>query len=213
MYIPAWFREDNPVLLHDVMRQHSFAALVTIHEGRPFATHIPFLLDAASGEFGVLRAHLARPNPQSRDFGADDPGDAGEALVIFQGPHAYVSPTWYASLPNVPTWNYAIVHAYGVPRRLDDDALLATLRASVAQYEAPDSPLALSEDYLRDKMRGVVGLEIVIARLEGKFKLSQNQNEENQERVASRLAGSDDPQAQAVARQMQQRRAKPENGN
>src|SRR5262245_32627214 len=107
MYIPNSFREDDQAELHDLMRQNNFAILVTQHGGAPFATHAPFLLDAERGPHGTLLAHIARANPQWRDFDGQQ-----EALVIFQGPHAYISPSWYEVAPSVPTWNYAAVHAY-----------------------------------------------------------------------------------------------------
>src|SRR5579883_1304747 len=113
------------------MRRFSFATLVTVQDGAPFATHVPVLLDADAGEQGALRAHLARANPQWRAL-----AEGQEALVLFQGPHAYVSPAWYETHPSVPTWNYAVVHAYGKPRLLDDAELFALLRASVAEYES-----------------------------------------------------------------------------
>jgi len=111
MYIPNSHRADDRAQLHGLMRQYNFATLVTQHEDAPFATHLPFLLDTERGAHGTLLAHLARANPQWRDFVA-----GREVLVIFQGPHAYISPSWYQVHPSVPTWNYAVVHAYGVPR-------------------------------------------------------------------------------------------------
>lgn len=198
MYIPAWFREDDPTVLHDLMRQYSFGALVTVAEGRPFATHLPFLLQAEDGGTGTLRAHMARANPQWRHFEA-----GGEALVIFQGPHTYISPSWYEVHPSVPTWNYAVVHAYGTPRLLDDDALYDVLRASVETYEAPSvqpwSMSALTEEFVQNKMRAVVGFEIAITRLEGKFKLSQNRSETDRERVIVMLESSGHPENRDVA--------------
>src|SRR5437868_7041638 len=106
MYIPAHFREDDPERLHSLIQEYSFGMLVTCEVGRPFASHLPFLLDTGRGPQGTLRAHLARANPQWQSFASGQ-----EALVIFQGPHAYLSPSWYETHPSVPTWNYAAVHA------------------------------------------------------------------------------------------------------
>src|SRR5262245_9775346 len=132
MYIPNSFREDDQGELYALIRQYNFAILVTQHDGAPFATHAPFLLDAERGPHGTLLAHLARANPQWRDFDGEQ-----EALVIFQGPHAYISPSWYEVAPSVPTWNYAAVHAYGRPRIVDDHArLYRFLEALVDTHES-----------------------------------------------------------------------------
>ena len=190
MYIPTWFREDDPAILHDIMRQNAFALLVTTDAaGVPFATHLPFVLDAERGERGVLRAHMARPNPGWRHFMPDR-----EILVVFSGPHGYVSPTWYEAAPNVPTWNYAAVHAYGTPQIVADDALYALLHASLEQFE-PGSSAQFAEDadrdaYVRKLMRGIVGFEITITRLEGKLKLSQNKASGDQAAVVAALERS-----------------------
>jgi len=115
MYLPKPFREDDPARLHALIRAHGFATLISERDGEPFASHLPLLLDAERGPRGTLLGHMARANPQWRSF---DQGRA--ALAIFHGPHCYVSPSWYANAPAVPTWNYAAVHAYGRPRVLED---------------------------------------------------------------------------------------------
>src|SRR3712207_6198290 len=128
MYIPAHFRVDDPALLLPLMERYGFATLVTVEAGSPFATHLPLLLRRAPDR---LVGHMARANPQWRGL-ARQPG----VLALFQGPHAYVPPSWYASAPNVPTWNYATVHAYGTARLLEDPAqVLALLADTAAQYE------------------------------------------------------------------------------
>jgi transcriptional regulator len=201
MYIPGSFRADDPALLHDLIRHYNFAALVTQHEGAPFATHLPFTLDTARGQHGTLLAHMARANSQWRDF-----ADRREALVIFQGPHAYVSPSWYETTPSVPTWNYAVVHAYGVPRIIEDrDQLYIMLENLVDTHEAARTPpwrMRLPDDYVDRMMRAIVGFEIAITRLEGKLKLSQNRSESDQRRVMVELAASDDPLSVDVAEMM-----------
>jgi transcriptional regulator len=197
MYIPAWFRVEDLTLLHSLMEQFSFATLVTqtpagAGHAAPFATHLPFVLDAERGEFGTLQAHMARANPQWQAFAA-----GGEALVIFQGPHAYISPSWYDKHPSVPTWNYAVVHAYGVPRLLDDAELRAVLydltATNEAGFEQPWRMESLTDEYITGMLRGIVGFELVITRLEGKFKLNQNRPKEDQLRVIARLRESDNP--------------------
>ena len=189
MYIPKAFREDDISRLHTFMEAYSFATLVTQHESIPFATHLPFLLDPERGPNGILLAHMARANPQWHDFAS-----AQEVLVIFQGPHTYISPSWYEVELSVPTWNYAVVHAYGLPHLIEDGEelykLLKTLiQTHEAHFEKPWS-FQLSEDYLQKMMRGIVGFEIEITRLEGKFKLSQNRTATERENVIAALQES-----------------------
>ncbi len=189
MYIPNPFRIENNDDLHAFIRENSFAALVTMEaNGAPFATHLPFLLDAAAGETGMLRAHMARANPQWQHFQA-----GREALVVFQGPHAYISPSWYAAQPAVPTWNYAAVHAYGTPRLLDASGLKSLLYAMVALYEGVGEEswqFEMGPEYVEQMMRGIVGFEIPIARLEGKLKMSQNRSETDRRQVRDALRAS-----------------------
>ncbi len=196
MYIPKAFREDDMSTLHKLIREYSFATLITQHEGVPFATHLPFILDAQQGPNGTLLAHMARANPQWHDFVSEQ-----EVLVIFQGPHAYISPSWYEVELSVPTWNYAVVHAYGFPRLIEDGEelykfLKILIETHEAQFEKP-WPFQLTDDYLQKMMRGIVGFEIEIIRLEGKFKLSQNRTEAEQENVIVALQESTDTLAVA----------------
>ena len=189
MYIPKAFREDDISKLYNFIQAHSFATLVTQHESIPFATHLPFLLDAERGPNGILLAHMARANPQWHDFAS-----AQEVLVIFQGPHTYISPSWYEVELSVPTWNYAVVHAYGLPHLIEDGEelykLLKTLiQTHEANFEMP-WPFQLPDDYLQKMMRGIVGFEIEITRLEGKLKLSQNRTEAERENVITSLQES-----------------------
>ncbi len=188
MYIPKAFREDDTATLHKLMRDYSFATLITQQNGVPLASHLPFLLDAERGTYGTLLGHMARGNSQWRTF-----EENREVLVIFQGPHAYISPSWYEVEPAVPTWNYAVAHAYGVPRLIEDKTeLYDLLRTLVQTYEAGfEKPWAfesLPDDYVQKMMQGIVGFEIPIARLEGKFKLNQNRSTTDQARVAAALS-------------------------
>jgi transcriptional regulator len=206
MYIPNLFREDDLSVLHPLMQTYSFATLVTQHDGAPYATHLPLTLRPEEGPFGTLIGHMARANPQWRDFDVD--GER-EVLVIFQGPHTYVSPSWYTVQPSVPTWNYAAVHAYGVPRLIEGEAALyEALQGLVQTYEASqEQPWTLNgpDDFLRKMMRAIVGFAIPITRLEGKYKMSQNRSPEDQERVVQQLASQGEPFDSAVAALMQQR--------
>src|SRR5258706_2798297 len=192
MYIPKAFREDDVKKLHKLIQEYSFAALVTQQDGVPVATHLPFLLDSDRGPYGTLIAHIARANAQWRDFNEG----RREALVIFQGAHAYVSPSWYEVELSVPTWNYAAVHAYGVPRIIDDKAVLHDLlNALIQTHETRFEKrwdFQLPDDYLQKMMQGIVGFEIQITRLEGKFKMSQNRTAGEQQKVIAALIGKRD---------------------
>jgi len=201
MYIPKAFREDDISTIHTLIREYSFATLITQHEGVPFATHLPFILDAERSPNGSLLAHMARANPQWHDFNS-----AQEVLIIFQGPHAYISPSWYEVELSVPTWNYAVVHAYGLPRLIEDQEELYNLlkiliQTHEAQFDKP-WPFQLSDDYLQKMMRGIVGFEIEITRLEGKFKLSQNRTETERVNVITALQESSDTLSRDVAELM-----------
>jgi transcriptional regulator len=184
MYVPAHFREARPEQLHALIRAHNFGTLVSVLEGELFATHLPFLLDAERGPHGTLIAHLARANPHWHSFhdprSADSPTGA-PALAIFSGPHAYISPNWYPTELNVPTWNFTAVHAYGVPTIVADPVRVgAILDATVRTHEEPPpqgwSTERLPADYVGKMAQGVVAFELVITRLQGKWKLGQNRS-------------------------------------
>ena len=201
MYIPAAFAEPDPATLRDFIRRHGFAALVTHGEGGLVASHLPLLLDADAGPQGVLLGHMARANPQWRSV-------AGQALAIFHGPHAYISPAWYEGRGTVPTWNYAAVHAYGDIHLVEDEGgLLDILRRSVAAYEGPrPEPWTFdeSEPHVEGLLRAIVGFRIEITRLEGKWKLSQNHPEERRRKVIRALAARADDDSRAIAGMMEE---------
>lgn len=204
MYLPASFREERLDVLHDVMRGNSFATLVTDGEQGPFATHLPILLDASRGPFGTLRAHVARANPHWQLF-----ADGKPSLAMFQGPHAYISPSWYVSTTGmVPTWNYVAVHAYGVARVVEDDAELRRLLIdTVSTFESGlPQPWAIDPagPTLQNMMRGVVGFEIPIDRLEGKAKLGQNRIDADRRGAINALISSPDAGGAAVGELMRQ---------
>jgi transcriptional regulator len=188
MYIPSHFEVTDPERLFPVIRDFSFATVVT-HDGKaPFASHLPILLDEA-GEPRLL-GHMARANPQWRHF------ENGEALVIFQGPHGYISPSWYEGTKVVPTWNYVTVHAYGTAKLMDDDALVSVIDRTVAKYESgrPQPWRAnLPAEFKDALMKAIVGFEIPIARMEGKFKLGQNRSAADTQGAVEGLRESGDP--------------------
>lgn len=199
MYIPRHFAVDHLPTLHDFMERYGFATLITTGNGAPVASHLPLMIDREAGEFGTLIGHMARPNPQWRGF-----DEGAEALAVFHGPHAYISPSWYESSQKVPTWNYTAVHAYGVPRIIDDhDAVLAGLENMVAFYESGmDRPWRIdsqADDYRDMKMRGIVAFEIPISRVEGKFKLNQNKPEADRKGAVKGLRESGEAQDAALA--------------
>lgn len=197
MYLPQHFAVTEPEVLFDLMQRFSFATLVSVHEGKPFATHLPFVVYP---ERNLLVSHLARANPQWTSFAQNE-----EVLVIFQGDHSYISPTWYEKHPSVPTWNYMTVHAYGKVKIVEEPAAVKTLLQDlVLQYEQQWKMENLPESYLNGMMKGIVAFQIEITRLEGKFKLSQNRSLADQQRVVAALRQSPNPSDQAVAAQMQQ---------
>jgi transcriptional regulator len=201
MYIPPAFRIEEKAKLAAFLRQHSFATLITYDGAAPFASHLPVLFRPEMGPHGTLLAHMARANSQWQHF-----ADGREALIIFHGPHGYISPSWYQTAPAVPTWNYAVVHAYGVPAIIDDHDRVATLlQETVALYESSlKQPWSgeLPEDYREKMIRGIVAFEIPITRLEGKFKLNQNRSAEDVQSVIDALSQSSHADDRALAELM-----------
>jgi transcriptional regulator len=203
MYIPAAFRETRAEVLHALIREHSFATLISRLDGELFATHLPILLDAARGPNGTLVGHMARANPHWRAFSSE----SEESLAIFQGPHAYISPNWYTSELAVPTWNYSAVHAYGRPRVMDDaERVRALLEETVGTFESglPDqwSTARVGDEYVTKLAQGIVAFEMPVGRLEGKRKLGQNRPVADMRSAAAGLQANGDAVGQAVARQM-----------
>jgi transcriptional regulator len=203
MYVPPVFAEKNVETLHRLIDDHGFATLVSVTPDGVTATHVPVMLDRTRGTQGTLVAHVARANPHGRAL------DGAEVLAIFLGPHGYISPSWYEQHPSVPTWNYAAVHAYGRARLINDGARLdAIVKQLVEQYEAgraqPWSAGGLPPDYVTGMLRGIVGLEIEITRLEGKLKLSQNRNAVDRRNVIAALAASANAGDRALSEYMAQ---------
>lgn len=188
MYTPPHNRNEDPAELLAFMRAHAFATLVT-SAGGLMATHIPVAIIERDGAT-FISGHLAKANPQWREL------PNGEALVIFQGPHAYVSPNHY--LPehvSVPTWNYVAVHAYGAPRLVEDRAaVIALLGDAIAANEAAYQQTfdASTPEWIDAKLKGIVAFELEVSRLEGRWKLSQNWSETIRERIIDTLEAGDD---------------------
>jgi transcriptional regulator len=195
MYVPSHFAETDLPTLFDFIERHSFGLLISLDDGVPVATHLPFLLDRNAGERGVLSAHVARQNPQWQQF-ADQ-----QVLAVFHGPHAYVSPAWYAAEKVVPTWNYVAVHAYGRVELIEDlDETIALVRELTDRFERsrPDPwTFDPSAPFVRKMATQIVAFRIEIEHIEGKWKLNQNHPEERRRRVIDRLReqGGDDSEA------------------
>lgn len=206
MYRVAAFREERIDVMHALIRAHPLAVLVTSVGGTLEANHLPLLIDPLPSPQGTLRGHVARANPlwrQVREAGCEN-----EVLAVFQGPQAYVTPSWYpekrATGKVVPTWNYAVVHAHGPLIIRDDRDWLRDLvsRLTDQQEAGLPQPWAISDapaDYIERMLGAIVGIEIPINRIEGKWKVSQNKADAERAGVADGLAQSADPQAQAIA--------------
>jgi len=202
MYTPPAFREDDLQAIHALMRAANLATLVTATAEGLLATPLPFMIDEGEGKSGVLYAHLARANAQWNTPAI------GEAMVIFAGPDAYISPSWYAAKREhgkvVPTWNYSAVHAYGPVEFFEDDARLLEVvdrltqlheRARLAPWAVTDAPDA----YIRSQLKGIVGVRIPITRIEAKRKMSQNRSADDRAGVAEGLAQSENAGDRVVA--------------
>jgi len=201
MYTPSHFREDRLPVLHEAIRQRGFATLITLGPRGIEATHLPLWLDSERGPFGTLYGHVARANPQWKDSLDGE----REALAIFLGPDAYITPSWYASKRQhgevVPTWNYVAVHARGAVRFFDDPERLRKVVEDLTEANEAGRahPWAVSdapEAYIRAHLAGIVGFELPIDRIEGSWKMSQNRPAEDRAGVA---LGLEEGGAAAVA--------------
>jgi transcriptional regulator len=211
MYIPKHFEEHD---LHEVaalIREFSFATLVSIVDSLPWATHIPLQLEIDEEGQWKLHGHIARANPQWRNF-----ENKPDVLAIFMGPHSYISPSWYDQ-KNVPTWNYRAVHTYGKVNIIEGETLSDMLRKLMHRYETAhvEKPLAFDEipkDVLEKDLRGLVGFEIVIDKLEAVSKLSQNRNEASYSNVINELKKLDAYDAKRIAEEMERKTPKTPKG-
>lgn len=200
MYNPAQFREDRVPVLQDALRQSGLGTLITYGPEGLIATHAPMLLMDGPGPYGTLWGHVSRGNPQWRQSAPEV-----DALAIFMGPDAYISPSWYATKQQtgkvVPTWNYVAIHAYGRAEFFDDpDQLLKVVTDLTDTHEARlaggGEPWAVSDapaDFVRSQLKGIVGFRLPITRLEGKWKMSQNRPEQDRAGVVAGLSVQADP--------------------
>ncbi|HFJ9403149.1 TPA: FMN-binding negative transcriptional regulator [Bacillus paranthracis] len=182
MYIPKYFAIQDEEMKYEIMEQNSFATLFSQHNGEPYASHLPLLLNR---ETLTLHGHFAWPNEQWKDIGTQ------QVLAIFQGPHSYISPSWYETNNAVPTWNYVAVHVYGELEIVEDEQeLIDSLQELVHKYEDPESTYSLNDvdpNYMGGLSKGIVGFKVKINKIEGKAKLSQNHSVERRKLVVEEL--------------------------
>jgi transcriptional regulator len=205
MYLPAHFRQDDVGALHAAMRAFPLATLITTGPDGISASHVPMLLDPEPAPYGTLVCHLARANDQWRTAAA------AEALVIFSGPQSYITPSWYQAKAEtgrvVPTWNYVAVHARGHAHTFSDPQRLYELVSRLTDIAESPRPVPWAagdapERFMAEQLQGIVGLEIPIRLLTGKWKLSQNRPAGDRERIIAGLVESGDPEARATANVM-----------
>lgn len=205
MYIPKHFEEKDLYEIAALIREFGFATLVSTVDGLPWATHIPLELHIDKDGSWKLHGHVARANPQWRNLEIQP-----QVLAIFMGPHSYVSPSWYDH-KNVPTWNYKAAHLSGRASIIEGDALEAMLRKLMHRYETlhADSPLSFDElpKEIRDKdLRGLVGIEISVDKIEAVSKLSQNRNKESYDSVIDHLKKLEAYDARRIAEEMEKKK-------
>lgn len=209
MYIPNHFEETRIEILHELVLRHPLASLVTLGADGLNANHLPFELDAAPAPYGTLRGHVARANPVWRDYSRET-----EALAIFHGPQVYISPSWYETKKQtgevVPTYNYAVVHAYGRLQIVEDRNWLRGLvtrlterfeSGSAAPWRVSDAP----QPFIDKQLGAIVGIEIVISKLFGKWKVSQNRPAADRAGVVEALGATADPDGLAMAQLIKER--------
>jgi len=200
MYIPGHFKQHNIGEVRFFLEKNSFGILVSQVSGKPWATHIPLELEVNEAGKEVLVGHISRGNKQWKEFEKNE-----EVLAIFNGPHAYISSSWYDH-ENVPTWNYIAVHVYGKIRIIEGEELLASLKRLVDKYEArskyPISVEGMSKKFLESELRGIVGFELIITDIQAAYKLSQNRDLKNKAKIISELENRGDADSMEIAKGM-----------
>jgi transcriptional regulator len=200
MYIPKLFKVDDAEKAKAFIQNNGFGILINQVDGRPWATHIPLVIETNSSNELVLSGHISKGNSQWKAFQEDQ-----EVLVIFQGPHAYISSSWYDH-ENVPTWNYAVVHVYGKIKIVDNETMYQQLSKLVDKYETgnenPVRVSTISADMIVREMSGIVGFEILITEIQAAEKLSQNRDEKNYMNIITELEKKGDADSIGVANAM-----------
>jgi transcriptional regulator len=201
MYISKLYREEDRAKILEFLRKNEFATLVT-HDGeKPTASHL--LMEVVEDDDNFLvNGHMSRANPQWRKFEKNP-----DVLIIFQGPHTYISPTWYNHV-NVPTWNYQAVHLYGSPRIVEGAEYYAMLSRLIQRHERGTNYRmeSLPQDFVEKQMNGTVGFQVEVSRIEANYKLSQNRDDEDYHNIIERLNEREDEMSHAVAEAMRENR-------
>lgn len=196
MFIPKHFEVTDMDEVRDFIRTHSFGVIVTTDHGKPTATHLPLELNEADGDY-YITGHFAKANPQWKTLEEQ----TEKVLIIYQGPHSYVSSTWYED-ENVSTWNYQAVHIYGTPEILDEEALKEDLKRLMHKYESHKEDGAVWEntsDDTKKQIKGIVGFKIKVEEIQASYKLSQNRNEKDYNNIIKKLYEEPDPNAKKIA--------------
>lgn len=200
MYIPGHFKQHNIEEVRSFLKKNSFGILISQVSGKPWATHIPLELEVNGEGKEVLVGHLSRGNRQWKEFEMNE-----EVLAIFNGPHTYISSSWYDH-ENVPTWNYIAVHVYGKIRTIEGEELLASLKRLVDKYEArsqyPITVERMSRKFLESELKGIVGFELIITDIQAAYKLSQNRDAKNKTQIISELENRGDTDSLEIAKRM-----------
>ncbi|MCE3277911.1 MAG: FMN-binding negative transcriptional regulator [Bacteroidetes bacterium] len=201
MYIPPYYREEDTSKLIEFMQAHNFANVISSDNNKLTATHLPFVIEERENKV-FLVSHMAKANPQWQSF------NENELLVIFQGPHAYISPSNYEKQQNVPTWNYIAVHAYGKAKIIDDPKEVWDLmERTIHEFEEKffEQWKSLSPEYVNGMLKAIVAFEIEVTRMDGKFKLSQNKTKNEQQNIIKSFEKSDDSTQREIAEEMKKK--------
>jgi len=201
MYIPPYYKENDEQKLLDFMQVYNFATLISTNDSNICATHLPFVIEKR-GDKTFLVCHMAKANPQWQVF------TQNEVLVIFQGPHAYISPTHYEKQQNVPTWNYIAVHATGKATLITEQTqVMALMEKTIHQFEKKfyEQWKNLSPEYVNGMLKAITAFEIEVTKLEGKFKLSQNKTKNEQQNIVESLGKSDDTVQNEISKEMKKK--------
>ena len=201
MYLPKHYAVTDRQQLHDFIKGNGFGIMFSGNGPEPVASHLPFILDESAGEQGTLLSHMAGANRQWRH------ADGQQVLTVFQGPHTYVSPTWYQDPETVPTWNYVAVHVYGILKVVQDQERIQNILARITDYYEASLPqpwkAEFTSEYAQQMVKRIVAFEIEIDKMQGKWKLNQNHPEERRRRVVDVLKTMPDDNSQGIVTLME----------
>ena len=201
MYLPKHYAVTDRQQLHDFIKVNGFGILFSGNGPEPVASHLPFILDESAGEQGTLLSHMAGANRQWRH------ADGQQVLIVFQGPHTYVSPTWYQDPETVPTWNYVAVHVYGILKVVQDQERIQNILARITDYYEASLPqpwqAEFTSEYAQQMVKRIVAFEIEIDKMQGKWKLNQNHPEERRRRVVDVLKTMPDDNSRGIVTLME----------